>query len=73
MDILMIGHVTKDLLIHNGTVEIRAGGAVYYGAIALSRRGVHVGVVTRLAPSDVNLLADLNILMRLHRQSPIML
>ncbi|NOZ73569.1 MAG: carbohydrate kinase [Chloroflexi bacterium] len=59
IDIMMIGHVTRDRLVINGRTETGAGGAVYYGSIPLSRLGVSTLVVTRLHPGDKALLADM--------------
>jgi sugar/nucleoside kinase (ribokinase family) len=56
VDILMIGHLAKDRLVVDGHAELAAGGAVYYGSIALRRLGTGVGVVTRLHPDDFGLL-----------------
>jgi len=59
IDILMIGHITKDRLVIDGHTDIATGGAVYYGGVALRHIGVRVGVVTRLHPSDFPLLDEL--------------
>jgi sugar/nucleoside kinase (ribokinase family) len=59
LDILMIGHLAKDRLVVDGQTELAAGGAVYYGGMALRRLGTSVGVVTRLHMDDFNLLDDL--------------
>jgi len=59
LDILMIGHLAKDRLVVDGRGEMAAGGAVYYGSIALRRLGASVGVVTRLHPDDFDLLDEL--------------
>lgn len=59
IDIMMIGHVTRDRLVINGRTEIGAGGAVYYGSIPLSRLGIPTLVVTRLHPGDEDLLGDM--------------
>lgn len=58
-DILMIGHLAKDQIIVDGTSTTAAGGAVYYGSIALRRLGLQVVVVTRLHPGDFYLLDEL--------------
>jgi sugar/nucleoside kinase (ribokinase family) len=59
IDILMIGHITKDRMEIDGHTDIVTGGAVYYGSVALSHIGVRVGVATRLHPSDFSLLDEL--------------
>jgi len=56
LDVLLIGHVTKDRLVVNGQVEVGTGGAVYYGSIPLRRLGLKTAVVTRLHPADAYLL-----------------
>ena len=58
-DIMMIGHLAKDVLVVDGHRETAAGGAVYYGSIALRQLGVGVAVVTRLHRDDFPLLAEL--------------
>lgn len=59
IDIMMIGHFAKDLLVVDGPGRISSGGGVYYGSIALRRLGLRVAVVTRLHPDDFGRLADL--------------
>jgi sugar/nucleoside kinase (ribokinase family) len=58
-DIMMIGHLAKDLLVVDGHGETAPGGAVYYGSIALRQLGVRVAVVTRLHHDDFYLLDEL--------------
>jgi sugar/nucleoside kinase (ribokinase family) len=52
VDVLMIGHFAKDLLVIDGPGRISSGGGVYYGSLALRRLGLRVAVVTRLHPDD---------------------
>ena len=59
VDIMMIGHFAKDLLVVDGRAEAASGGGVYYGSIALRRLGLSVAVVTRLHPDDFHLLDEL--------------
>ncbi|MCS7240681.1 MAG: PfkB family carbohydrate kinase [Candidatus Bipolaricaulota bacterium] len=59
LDVLLIGHVDKGRVVIGGKAQTFAGGAVHYGGIVLRRLGLRVGVLTRLAKSDVELLADL--------------
>ncbi len=59
VDILMIGHFAKDLLVIHGPGVISSGGGVYYGSIALRRLGLRVAVVTRLHPDDFSRLDEL--------------
>jgi sugar/nucleoside kinase (ribokinase family) len=59
LDILMIGHFAKDLLVVDGVGERASGGAVFYGSIPLRRLGVRVGIVTRMHPDDYRGLEEL--------------
>jgi sugar/nucleoside kinase (ribokinase family) len=59
LDILMIGHFAKDLLVVDGVEERASGGAVFYGSVALRRLGLSVGIVTRMHPDDFPLLEEL--------------
>jgi sugar/nucleoside kinase (ribokinase family) len=59
LDILMIGHFAKDLLVVDGVGERASGGAVFYGSVVLKRLGVSVGIVTRLHPDDFPRLEEL--------------
>jgi sugar/nucleoside kinase (ribokinase family) len=59
VDILMIGHFSKDRLVVHGRTELSSGGAIYYGSIALVRSGLDVAVVTRLHSDDFSLLSEM--------------
>jgi sugar/nucleoside kinase (ribokinase family) len=59
VDIMMIGHFAKDLLVIDGPGRISSGGGVYYGSIALRRLGLRVAVVTRLHPDEFPRLDEL--------------
>jgi len=59
LDILMIGHFAKDLLVVDGVGERASGGAVFYGSVPLRRLGLRVGVVTRMHPDDYPRLDEL--------------
>jgi len=52
VDILMIGHFAKDVLLVDGEGGVASGGGVYYGSVALRRMGLKVAIVTRLHPDD---------------------
>ena len=52
LDVLMVGHFAKDMIVVDGKEEICAGGAVYYGSVVLRRLGLDVGVVSRGNPED---------------------
>ncbi len=59
LDLLMVGHFAKDVLVVDGQRETASGGAVYYGSMALRQLGLEVGVATRLHPADFTLLDEL--------------
>ncbi len=56
LDVLLIGHVTRDRITINGRTEPGIGGGVYYGSFPLRCIQLQTGVVTRLHPSDASLL-----------------
>ena len=51
-DIVILGHFAKDKLIIKGVEKDALGGAVYYGAIALSKINISTGIITMLAKED---------------------
>ncbi len=55
-DIIILGHFAKDKLIVHGVEKDALGGAVYYGAIALSKLNVSAGIITLLAREDFHYL-----------------
>ncbi|NLP10472.1 carbohydrate kinase [bacterium] len=57
-DVLLVGHVTRDVLIIGDTETRRIGGAVYYGAAPLKALGKRVAVATKLAQKDYSLLEE---------------
>jgi len=57
-DVLLVGHITRDVLISGDTETRRTGGAVYYGAAPLQALGKKVAVATKLAPQDQALLEE---------------
>lgn len=59
VDVLAIGHVDKARVVVGNDAQTIAGGAVHFGGSALCALGLKVGVVTRLAKTDLWLLADL--------------
>jgi sugar/nucleoside kinase (ribokinase family) len=59
LDILVIGHFAKDLLVIDGVGERASGGAVFYGSVVLKRLGLSVGIVTRLHPDDFSRLDEI--------------
>ncbi|HLF58180.1 MAG TPA: PfkB family carbohydrate kinase [Alphaproteobacteria bacterium] len=59
-DVCVLGHVTRDVIRDgSGAARTQAGGAAYYGAAALARLGLRVGLVTKLAAGDEGLLREL--------------
>ncbi len=59
VDIMMIGHFSKDKIVVDGTSETASGGAIFYGSIALRNINRSVAVVTRLHPDDFPYLDEL--------------
>ena len=54
-DIVMIGHISKDIIVIKEKRTESVGGAVYYSSIAAKRSGADVLVVTKLSEKDKNL------------------
>jgi len=61
VDIMMIGHFARDILVVDGQAENASGGAVYYGGMALRQLGVSAAIVTRLHPDDFPCLEELRL------------
>jgi sugar/nucleoside kinase (ribokinase family) len=59
LDVLLIGHVTRDRITVKGQMELCIGGGVYYACFPLRSMGLRTGVITRLRPSDAELLAEM--------------
>lgn len=59
VDVLAIGHIDKGRVVVGGKAQSIAGGAVHFGGMVLLALGLRVGVVTRLAKEDLELLSDL--------------
>jgi sugar/nucleoside kinase (ribokinase family) len=59
VDIVLIGHLARDENIVDGQGRVEAGGAVYFGSLALRRQGLQVAIVTRLHEHDFPLLEEL--------------
>jgi len=57
-DVILIGHVTRDVLINGDAETHQTGGAVYYGAAPLKALGLRVAVRTKLAHQDQDLLEE---------------
>ena len=55
-DIVIIGHVAKDIIEIDGVSKAVLGGAVYYGGLAGSRMGLKLAIITRLKIDDFPIL-----------------
>ncbi len=55
-DIVILGHVAKDIIEVDGIQSTSLGGGVYYGGIAGSHMGLKITVITRLKQEDFNIL-----------------
>jgi len=51
-DIVILGHLAKDIIEVDGNNQISLGGAVYYGGIAGSHMGLKIVIITRLKKED---------------------
>lgn len=58
-DIVIIGHVTSDILVQKGVATGFIGGGAYFSAFAAQRSAVRIRVVTKLAPEDFGILEGL--------------
>lgn len=59
-DIMMIGHISKDIMIDYVGKEIRlTGGAVVYSSAAAAKSGAQVMVLTKAAKEETHLLSSL--------------
>jgi len=58
-DIVIIGHVTNDILVYKGEVSRFIGGGAYFSAFAARPSRVKFCVVTKLAPKDLVILEGL--------------
>ncbi|MHA1241355.1 MAG: PfkB family carbohydrate kinase [Promethearchaeota archaeon] len=55
-DIVIIGHIAKDIIEIDGVSKSVLGGAVYYGGLAGSRMGLRIAIITRLKAEDFSIL-----------------
>ncbi len=55
-DIVILGHIAKDIIEIDGVSKSVLGGAVYYGGLAGSRMGLKLAIVTRLKIEDFPIL-----------------
>ncbi|NVM44996.1 MAG: hypothetical protein HWN79_08770 [Candidatus Lokiarchaeota archaeon] len=55
-DIVLLGHIAKDIIEIDGVGKEYLGGAVYYGGVAGSRMGLKLAIITRLKHEDFPIL-----------------
>ncbi len=58
-DILILGHVSKDIIVYRGEQEHTTGGAVFFASVSASRSGASVLAVTKTSAEDRELLDPL--------------
>ncbi len=56
-DIVILGHIAKDIIEVDGVSYTSLGGAVYYGGIAGSHMGLKITIITRLRKEDFEFLS----------------
>jgi sugar/nucleoside kinase (ribokinase family) len=59
LDLLLVGHLSKDRIVLGDQVTCSTGGAVFYGALPASLFPLSVGVLTKCAAEDAPLLEPL--------------
>ena len=57
-DIVVLGHVAKDIIEIDGKSVLSIGGAVYYGGIAGSHMGLKIIIITHLKNDDFPILKE---------------
>lgn len=57
-DIVILGHIAKDIIEIDGKSTPSIGGAVYYGGIAGSHMGLKITVITHLKNDDFPILKE---------------
>jgi len=57
-DIIILGHIAKDINVIDGISKTETGGPVFYGGIAGAHMGIRITVITRLRKKDFSLLKD---------------
>lgn len=55
-DIVLLGHIAKDIIEIDGASKSVLGGAVYYGGLAGSQMGLKLAIITRLKNEDFPIL-----------------
>jgi len=58
VDIVILGHIAKDIIEVDGTSYSSIGGAVYYGGIAGRHMGLKITVISKLKEADFPILND---------------
>ncbi|MFW9881276.1 MAG: hypothetical protein ACFFG0_50070, partial [Candidatus Thorarchaeota archaeon] len=56
VDIVIIGHLAKDIIEIDGKSYESLGGSVYYGGIAGSHMGLKIAIITKISETDYPLL-----------------
>ncbi|HIP66925.1 MAG TPA: ribokinase [Candidatus Nanopusillus sp.] len=59
MGVLVVGHITKDIIKRDDNLFESPGGVVYYFSLVARRLGLDVDVLTKLNPKDIHLLNEL--------------
>ncbi len=59
LDIIMMGHISKDVIVFQGSEEHVVGGPVVYSSAAAARAGARVLVVTKCAAEDRGLRSSI--------------
>ena len=60
-DVVLLGHIARDIIVVNEKSRPAIGGAVYYGGIAASHMGLRAIVITRLNKDDFPILREFDI------------
>ncbi|MFH1132105.1 MAG: PfkB family carbohydrate kinase [Pseudomonadota bacterium] len=58
IDLMLVGHMSKDEIVIRGQEHETPGGAAYYGAFAARANGSSCLVVTKVAPEDSGILGE---------------
>jgi len=58
VDIILLGHFSKDKIVLYGKERTAKGGAVYYSSFPVKKMGLEVAVITKLAKEDSSLLGE---------------
>jgi sugar/nucleoside kinase (ribokinase family) len=59
-DIVILGHIAKDIIEIDGNSYTSLGGAVYYGGVAGSHMGLRISIITKLKEEDFKFLEILD-------------